>query len=1144
MYDHINPIICAVIRNKKLNDFGSDLSILDTCSNAPVTNLSALMKFMSPNYKSDVKTLGGGYKPPMTGFSDAFGNIDFDENLGMTVLSQRILELNGCTITRVDDTFYLKLKNCPIIIVYKWIDNILAGSLAELREYYENINTNQNNYASWTAHDTDIPSDLLKSYKIIPHLSTSDIHKLNLIHRSLKTMWSPSESELIERIKSGAINDLEFDEQDVRTYFKVFDYDLGALKGKTEDKAHDIVRSTELYKLEENEIVLYCDLFFICGLVFLICVDSEDSLVTTTCLLNKSSDEIIKTFKDLVGFYKAKQRIVRVIEFDKEPSVTAELVNNELHVSLMPRSTHVTQAEVRIKIVKQRVRTMVSLLDYSPPKTVLIHIVIGATMICNTLSKKSLNGLSPQEKFYGTKQSLKIQFAFCPSDYVEVHCRSDNSVNHFRTVSAIPLHPNPLNPNEWEFYSLETGKLFRRPYDEAYLMPMSQSIVDRLNYLATKDSISKDEELNIAGTDTNYIPRFIQPQFIRRGRPPRVRHVHFQEGMNDADEQLADNFLYDYFNTTNSDFVEEEAWIPQSDELILFKSIINETNHGDMMSVDQHGQTCYYATSKDSNYLCFASHMSSNQSKQIFGDQQTNNSIEDEINGLLQRNAFIPVSQENFQWKSKKVIPMSIFLRDKLDTDGHLIKLKARLVAGGHKQDRRLYTTEQKSSPTVNIQSILSILSIAASENRYILTFDVGLAFIEAEMDEELYMILDKEATRVLIKLRPDFAHFSHSGKILVQLKRALYGCIQSSKLWYNRIKSFLESIGFKRNELDACVFNRSSTIDGSQCTIGLHVDDGIVTCTNKDELNLLIQQLSSEFKLTVHEGPIVDYLGMKVDLSGDSCKLSMKNYIEELIRYSQVTSTARTPAASNLFDIDESSTKLDSTSADKFHSIVASLLYLGTRTRPDILLPVVFLCSRVHISTSEDQKKLDRILSYLNSTLDLPLIVGKLGCPISMNCYADASFAVHKDFKSHGSILISCGHGFIWCKCGKQKLVTKSSTEAELVTLSDAVSMSAWTAQFLQAQGYKVIPNIFQDNLSTIALGNNGRSNSDRTRHINIRYFFIKQYLDNGTMTMQHCPASDMIADILTKPLQGYEFDRLRNLLLGLSDLQFPIKN
>ena len=151
-------------------------------------------------------------------------------------------------------------------------------------------------------------------------------------------------------------------------------------------------------------------------------------------------------------------------------------------------------------------------------------------------------------------------------------------------------------------------------------------------------------------------------------------------------------------------------------------------------------------------------------------------------------------------------------------------------------------------------------------------------------------------------------------------------------------------------------------------------------------------------------------------------------------------------------------------------------MLYLSTRTRPDILLPVVYLCSRVAIATEDDHRKMIKVFFYLNATIDLPLIIGKRGLPISVNCYADASFATHYDFKSHGSVLISCGHGFVWCKFAKQKMVTKSSTETELVILSDAASMAAWTIQFLRGQGYDVRPNLFQDNLSTMALANNGR--------------------------------------------------------------------
>jgi len=189
-----------------------------------------------------------------------------------------------------------------------------------------------------------------------------------------------------------------------------------------------------------------------------------------------------------------------------------------------------------------------------------------------------------------------------------------------------------------------------------------------------------------------------------------------------------------------------------------------------------------------------------------------------------------------------------------------------------------------------------------------------------------------------------------------------------------------------------------------------------------------------------------------------------------------------------------------------------------------------------VSLATEEDASKLKRVLSYLNNTRELGIVIGHKGEPVSLSVYADASYAVHGDYKSHGGIVISHNRGPVLVKCSKQKIVTKSSTEAELVTLSDATSLAAYNIEFLKGQGYSVNAVLHQDNTSTISLAENGRSNSDRTKHIGIRYFFVKQYIENGSMKIEHCPTLNMIADILTKPLQGELFRKLRNLLLGYS--------
>ena len=154
---------------------------------------------------------------------------------------------------------------------------------------------------------------------------------------------------------------------------------------------------------------------------------------------------------------------------------------------------------------------------------------------------------------------------------------------------------------------------------------------------------------------------------------------------------------------------------------------------------------------------------------------------------------------------------------------------------------------------------------------------------------------------------------------------------------------------------------------------------------------------------------------------------------------------------------------------------------------------------------------------------------------PIRVIAYIDASFAIHPDMKSHTGCVITLGKGAIYAKSGTQRLMSKSSTEAELVALSDASNQVLWTRNFLERQGHPQPPAlIYQDNQSTIQLMRNGRSNSERTRHVDIRYFFLHDRITTGDIDIVYLPTTDMIADILTKPLQGELFKKLRKELLN----------
>ena len=152
---------------------------------------------------------------------------------------------------------------------------------------------------------------------------------------------------------------------------------------------------------------------------------------------------------------------------------------------------------------------------------------------------------------------------------------------------------------------------------------------------------------------------------------------------------------------------------------------------------------------------------------------------------------------------------------------------------------------------------------------------------------------------------------------------------------------------------------------------------------------------------------------------------------------------------------------------------------------------------------------------------------------------HVDASCGVHVDGKSHTGIAISLGHSYIYVHFGKQKLVSCSFTEADLFGLSEGAGITIWSRDYVLNQGYVIGPTIgYQDNLSIMAMAEKGRSTSKKTRHINARYFFIKDRIETGDTVFQYLAAKDMIADVLTKPLPGKQFRRLRGLLLNCADV------
>jgi hypothetical protein len=333
--------------------------------------------------------------------------------------------------------------------------------------------------------------------------------------------------------------------------------------------------------------------------------------------------------------------------------------------------------------------------------------------------------------------------------------------------------------------------------------------------------------------------------------------------------------------------------------------------------------------------------------------------------------------------------------------------------------------------------------------------------------------------------------------------------------------------------------------INGKQCTILWHVDDLKISHADPEVVEEVLRMLNERYgkksPLVVTRGKVRDYLGMIFDFSVDGkVKITMEEYIWELLEETpeDMAGVCATPAANHLFQVNNQPVLLSQERSDLFHHLTAKLLYLSKRARPDIQTAVAFLTTRVKSPDEDDYKKLGRCIKYLRGSVDLPLTLEADDMHV-VKWWVDAAFAVHPDMKSHTGATMSLGKGSAYARSTRQKLNTKSSTEAELVGVDDLMPQILWTKYFLEAQGYEVRDSlIFQDNQSTMLLAKNGRgSSSKRTRHINIRYFFVTDRIKSNEVSIEYCPTGEMDADFLTKPLQGSAFRKFRNRIMNLGE-------
>jgi hypothetical protein len=307
-----------------------------------------------------------------------------------------------------------------------------------------------------------------------------------------------------------------------------------------------------------------------------------------------------------------------------------------------------------------------------------------------------------------------------------------------------------------------------------------------------------------------------------------------------------------------------------------------------------------------------------------------------------------------------------------------------------------------------------------------------------------------------------------------------------------------------------------------------VHVNDVLASFPNLSARAMFEDMMKPHGSLTAHHNEIT-YLGMTIerDRARRITKISQDRYVKSLLEKfgGAALKPAETPGSEDMFEIDPESPDLDEREKKFFISLIMSLMYLARFTFGQILVYVNFLSTRLSKPKVQDMKKAKRILRYLAGAKDHGLYLG--GDKIDCRIWVDTSHGVHADGKGQGCIIISLGLGPVFVRSYKLRVMGLSSTEDEVVGVSDTATYAPWMRALLEGfRQPQLKPTvIYKDNQSAMAMHASGGSFS-RSKHIFIRGCYSKEHLDNGIITLVYCPTEDMLADIGTKPLPRATFE------------------
>nr|AAX95300.1 hypothetical protein [Oryza sativa Japonica Group]ABA92639.2 retrotransposon protein, putative, Ty1-copia subclass [Oryza sativa Japonica Group] len=431
--------------------------------------------------------------------------------------------------------------------------------------------------------------------------------------------------------------------------------------------------------------------------------------------------------------------------------------------------------------------------------------------------------------------------------------------------------------------------------------------------------------------------------------------------------------------------------------------------------------------------------------------------------------------------------------RKKLNPNGTIEKYKARLVAKGYtqKEGEDFFDTY---SPVARLTTIRVLLALAASHGLLVHQMDVKTAFLNGELEEEIYMD------------QPNGYVLEGQEEMVCKLLKSLYGLKQAPKKWHEKFNTTVTSAGFIVNKADKCVYYRYG--GGEGVIFCLYVDDILIFGTSLNVIEEVKDFLSKSFEMK--------------DLGVADVTLVQSHYVDKVLSrfgYSDCK-PATTPYDPNVL---LRKNRRIARHQLRYSQIIGSLMYLASATRPDISCDVSKLSRFVSNPRDDHWQALERVMRYLKGTMSYG--IHYTGYPKVLEGYSGSNWISDADeIKATSGYVFTLGVGAVSWKSCKQTILTRSTMEAELTALDTTTVEAKWLCELLMDLPVveKPVPAILMncDNQIVIIKVNSSKDNMKSSRHVKRRLKSVRKQKNSGVITLDYVQTAKNLADQFTKGL------------------------